>query len=230
MRKNTPILYVVILCLVHPSFLPAEEIVIRGFVADSLTQKGVPDVNITVKDTEIGTTTETSGYFNLKLNNPNDRMLVGFNHIAYKEKRITLGHLKKQKKIVLVPENILLDEVHVEAKRPLAHYEQEIQNIISIYTEEKFEARGYTDAADVLNSDQSISIDENLNGTKQISVRGANENEILILYDGIKINSSYNNLFDLSMIDPTNLQQIDVIKGSNATIYGASGNASIPFP
>jgi len=221
------IICTVILLGIYPSFLPAGEIAIRGFVADSLTQEGISDVNISVKDTDIGTTTETTGYFNLELNNPNDRMLLVFKHIAYKEKQITIGQLRKQKKVVLVPENILLDEVRVEAKRPLAHYEQEIQNIISIYTEEKFEARGYTDAADVLNSDQSISIDENLNGTKQISVRGANENEILILYDGIKINSSYNNLFDLSMIDPTNLQQIDVIKGSNATIYGTSGNAAV---
>jgi len=122
---------------------------------------------------------------------------------------------------------IQLREVQIHTTRKNYEYRQEISNPVSVIPAETFEVKGFVDAADVLTADQSTIIDESFNGEKTISIRGANEDEVLILYDGIRINNSYDNLFDLSLVDPAGLEQIDIIKGSNLAASGSQTSSAV---
>lgn len=62
---------------------------VDGKLIDSLTGKGIPNVNVFIPFTSIGTTTDLNGEFNLK-NIPIGEIKLGFRHITYNPKTASL--------------------------------------------------------------------------------------------------------------------------------------------
>jgi outer membrane cobalamin receptor len=62
-----------------------------------------------------------------------------------------------------------------------------------------------------------------LESMKTISIRGTGSMRTLILLDGLPINSSQNGSFDLNNINPSLIDNIEIIRGGASAIYG--GNA-----
>ncbi|GBD92985.1 vitamin B12 transporter BtuB precursor [bacterium BMS3Abin05] len=58
-------------------------------------------------------------------------------------------------------------------------------------------------------------------GSKTISVRGSHANQVLILVDGVKLNSAQNNLVDLSSIPLGEIDYIEILKNGGSTLYGS---------
>ena len=221
--------YFLILCagLVAGEILSAAPFYLSGTVCDSLTSKGIPDVNITLKGTDFGTVTSKDGSFIFLIPNANMDGELVISHIAYHKKLISVEELSKHKDVILSLKNIELREVQVEANRKYFQYDQPMNNSVTQISADEFEAKGFVDAADILASDQSTTIDEDISGRKSISIRGSNNYEVMILYDGVRINNNFDNLFDLSLINPASIQQIDVIKGSNSASFGAFGSSAV---
>jgi len=209
------------------SMLLAKEIVITGTVIDSVTHNGIPNVNVYLSGMTIGTVTDQNGNFKININESMSQAELIFQHIAYKLESVPVSELKDHVKIILCRKNIQLEKIEVESDLITYDYSQDIANIISSIPSKTFELKGFIDAADILVSDQSTLIDESINGRKTVSIRGANEDEVLVLYDGIPINSNFDNLFDLSLIDPYSLQQIDIIKGGNVATSGSYGASAV---
>ncbi len=205
----------------------AEDVVIEGTVIDSISHRGISSVNVFLKGTTVGTTTDESGSFKLIIVDSKPQTEVVFKHIAYEVKSISITEIKELKNIVLSKKSIQLREVQVEAERRGHDYIQDITNVISVIPKTAFESKGFVDAADILVTDQSTLVDESLNGRKTVSIRGANQDEVLILYDGVRINNNFDNFFDLSLVDPSGLQQIDIIKGGNVAAFGSFGSSAV---
>ena len=205
----------------------AEDIVIEGTVIDSISHQGISSVNVFLKGTTVGTTTGESGSFKLIIVDLKPQTEVVFQHIAYEVRSISITDLKDLEKVFLSKKSIQLREVQVEAERRVYNYMQDITNIISVIPARTFESKGFVDVADILVTDQSTLIDESLSGRKTVSIRGANQDEVLVLYDGIRINNNFDNIFDLSLIDLSGLQQIDIIKGGNVAAFGSFGSSAV---
>jgi outer membrane cobalamin receptor len=94
---------------------------------------------------------------------------------------------------------------------------------MAIIREEAFALRGYQDAADVLRTEQSVQMNEDLSGRKTISLRGGNADEVTVLYNGVRLNSMLDNVFDFSNIDPDAVERFEVVKGSHTALYGPGG-------
>jgi vitamin B12 transporter len=54
-----------------------------------------------------------------------------------------------------------------------------------------------------------------------LSIRGANANQVLILVDGVRVSSPTLGQTDLSDISPEQIDRIEVIRGPQSTLYGA---------
>ena len=52
-------------------------------------------------------------------------------------------------------------------------------------------------------------------------LRGANSAETLFLIDGVKVNSPFFGSFDLSSLDTTNVERIEVVRGPFSALYGS---------
>lgn len=207
-------------------FLLAKDFNLSGTVIDTSSHQGIPNVNVYIKGTAIGTSTDQNGYFILTINDSLIKKIIAFSHIAYQDEFIPVEDLILSRKVELREKSIQFDEIYIKGKRETFDYNKGLNNIVSNLPVELLDAKGFTDAGDVLSQDQSITIDENLSGRKTISIRGTNDYEVMILYDGIRINSNFDNLFDLSLIDVSSLEQIDIIKGGNSATFGSFGSSA----
>jgi len=203
-----------------------EEYIIRGTVLDSVKNEGIQDVNVFLRGYVIGTTTDKNGKFRLGIRSDQKDDTLVFRHIAYREKVLPISYFNNSRSVYLLKWNIPLGKVEVKTTRKNYKYPQEITNSISIIDIADFNSKGYIDVADMLMADQSVIIDENSNGEKTISVRGSNEDEVMILYDGIKLNDNFDNIFDVSLIDPSGIEQVNIIKGNNLAGVGGNGSSA----
>jgi outer membrane cobalamin receptor len=148
-------------------------------------------------------------------------MVVVFQHIAYFKKEIPLGILESQSNVELRPRVIPLRSVEVvEEGLPRLEIRKDLPQTVSVIEARNFEIRGYVDAGDLLRVDHSVQVEEELSGKKTVALRGGNADEVVVLFDGVKMNNAYDNTFDMSLIDLEDVQRFEVIKGSNTALYG----------
>jgi len=199
----------------------AQEMKITGVVRDINTHRELSNVNIYIKDTQIGTSSDVAGRYLLRVRGATGQMIVVFRHIAYEPLEISLESLLKKQDIYLQPRVIPLMGATIEEERiQFLKIEKDLPQPISLIDAKNFEIRGYVDAGDLLRTDHSVQVEEELSGKKTVAIRGGNPDEVLVLYNGIKMNSSYDNLFDLSLIDLEDIERFEIIKGSNTALYG----------
>jgi len=202
------------------SNLFANEITIEGKVRDSNTYREISEVNIYIAGFNIGTTSDVAGKFQLRIPRVIDNMEIVFQHVAYDTLILPLAEAVQRKDFYLQEKVIPLPAVDVVAEAEKLDIKKDLPQSMSVYKARDFEFKGYTDAGDLLRTDPAVQIDEDLNGKKLAAIRGGNPDEVVVLYNGIKLNSNYDNIFDLSLIDLDDIKRFEVIKGSNTTLYG----------
>ena len=198
-----------------------QQIRVQGLVRDVNTHREISSVNIFIKETQIGTTSDYTGSFLLVIPRTTEGDIVVFRHVGYEVKEVGLDSLRGIQVIYLQPRVIQLPGVQIEEEKERQfEIEKDIPQTISMVESKSFEIRGYVDAGDLLKMDHSIQVEEELSGKKMASIRGGNPDEIVVLYNGIKMNRAYDNTFDLSLIDLEDIERFEIIKGSNTALYG----------
>lgn len=218
--------FVVGFFLIH-QFNYAQEITINGKVRDKNTHIEISAVNIFIKGTQIGTASDFAGRFSLKISHPGPEMIVIFQHIAYDIQEITLDSVKSLKTIYLQPRVIPLQGLEIEAQGEKLEIKKDLPQAVAVLESENFEIRGYADAGDFLRADHSVQVEEEMSGKKTVAIRGGNPDEVVVLYNGIKMNSAFDNIFDLSLIDLEDIERFEIIKGSNTALYGTGALAGV---
>ena len=217
--------YFLLLFISHSVF--AQEITVHGKIRDTNTHREIPSVNIYIKGTQIGTSSDLNGRFSLDIIKPNPEMMVVFQHIAYDIREIALDSVKRLQNIYLQPRVIPLQGLTIEAPGASIEIKKDLPQAVSVLESKYFEIRGFTDAGDFLRRDHSVQVDEEISGKKTIAIRGGNPDEVVVLYNGIKMNSAFDNVFDLSLIDIEDIDRFEIIKGSNTALYGSGALSGI---
>jgi len=220
MKSSLKYHYLLLIILLF--FLPAngQENAVDGRVLDLNTLRPIVGVNIYVKDSNIGTYSDISGKFSLSLHNISKDTIVIFQHIGYDTVHSSVSKIITDYEVKLQSRLIQTQMIEVEAFAGNMHIKKDLPQPMSVIDSKQFEIKGYVDAGDLLRTDNSVQVDEELSGKKTISMRGGNPDEVIILYNGIKMNNTYDNVFDLSLIDLSDIDRFEVIKGSNTSLYG----------
>jgi vitamin B12 transporter len=95
---------------------------------------------------------------------------------------------------------------------------------VSVVTRAEIEGRQLRTVADALRGLPGISVSQQ-GGAGNLSVvriRGAESNHTLVVIDGVEANSTVDGLFDFSTLDAEDIEQIEVLRGPQSGIYGAS--------
>jgi len=205
----------------------AQSMLLSGTVRDRNSYRPIQDVNITVEGSTLGTSTDVSGAFRLRLDGIAGERSITFRHISYEMRTLTVDEVKRRDEILLQPRVIPLQSAEITETRREGVAARDIpQRVVTIESRE-FEVRGYVDAGDLLRTDHSIQVDEELSGRKSVSIRGGNADEVIVLYNGIRLNSSFSNEFDLSLIELSDIERFEIIKGSNTSLYGSEAFAGV---
>lgn len=92
----------------------------------------------------------------------------------------------------------------------------------AVITEEDIRRNPQTSIGDLLNGIPGIiAVDGSMAGTKRISIRGESAARTLVLIDGIKISEQKSMDGAAILIDTSNIERIEVIKGPASVLYGS---------
>ncbi|OQY27283.1 MAG: hypothetical protein B6244_11110 [Candidatus Cloacimonetes bacterium 4572_55] len=219
---------VILLFFMSIALASGEEIVLQGKIRDVNTYQEIPFVNILIKDTQLGASSDFAGRFKLVVSEWGDDTVVVFRHISYDFYEIALSEIKDIDNIYLQPRVIPFPDIEVGAKAPKPpDIKKDLPQTVSVIESRAFQGRGFVDVGDLLKTDHSIQVDEKLSGKKSVSIRGGNPDEVIVLYDGVKLNSSYDNVFDFSRIDVEDVERFEIIKGSNTALYGSEAFSGV---
>ncbi|QHT71065.1 TonB-dependent receptor [Rhodocytophaga rosea] len=126
---------------------------------------------------------------------------------------------------------IQLDEVVITATK-FAKASSETGKVLTIVTRELLDQSGGKDLAQVLNAQAGIIVNganSNPGKDKSVYLRGAASEYTLILLDGVPVSdpSGISGSFDLRLLPIDVIERIEILKGSQSTLYGSDAVAGV---
>lgn len=223
----------------------AQKQVVNGKIADVAGQ-GMPGVNIVLKGTTVGTTTDTNGNFSLEAA-PDDVLVVSF--IGYQTQEISVGN-RIRFDVTLSEDVETLSEVVVigygEVKKSdltgaVSSVKGEtLQKTITSGVDQALIGRVAGVSAVQMSGQPGASVSIRIRGTSSIS-SGV---EPLYVVDGVPLQANNGTVYDyglgavggggkttfspLSTINPNDIESIEILKDASATaIYGNRGSNGV---
>ncbi|KAB7730865.1 SusC/RagA family TonB-linked outer membrane protein [Rudanella paleaurantiibacter] len=196
---------------------PSADVVVTGQVKDAQTNAPLPGVNVAVKGTMRGTTTDASGNYRLSVAGSGDVLIFSF--IGYVTKEEIVGS-RTEINVTLADDQKQLDEVIVTAlgvkreERSLGYAVQKVSGATLQTVKGLNVATSLTGRVSGLWVRNSTEFNE----APTLSLRG--ETPLLVI-DGVP----YGNM-NLSNIPQDDIESIDVLKGPTAAaLYGSRGGS-----
>lgn len=218
--KNLVILPFLFFSLVSASASSDTKATISGFVKDSSNGETMIYVNVFLKRTDIGTTTNKSGYYVIN-KVPPGRYTVVFTYIGYRRKEIEVSIEKNQKLILnveLEPQVIEVGEIVVTSER-FEEYKVKISDI-------RLTPRQLTDAPQMVEADLMRTL-QMLPGVLTLSefssglyVRGGTPDQNLILLDGTEVYNPSHLFGVFSTFNIDAVKEVELLKGGFPAEYG----------
>ncbi len=99
----------------------------------------------------------------------------------------------------------------------------EVGTSVTVVTGEEIETRHYPTVEDALRHVPGIEVRRSGSYGKSsaISIRGANPSQVQVLIDGVRVKSPTLGQMDFAEVSPDLIERIEVIRGSQSTLYGA---------
>jgi len=197
----------------------AQEKTITGTVIASDTHEPLPGVNIVVKGTTRGTTTDAQGHYSIIMR-PEDATLV-FSFIGYNTNEVLVGS-QAQIDVVLEPEKIALNEIVVIGYGTVKKSDL-TGSVSSVKAEELTKVTSLNPIQGLMGKIAGIQITSS-SGTPGASpvvrIRGVgtfNNSAPIYVVDGVILD-------DISFLNTSDIASAEVLKDASATaIYGSRG-------
>lgn len=124
-----------------------------------------------------------------------------------------------------------LDEVVVSDSRFKLKRENSGKTVIKISAEELERNQGRS-LAEIINTKSSIEVNGSRSYTGQnitVFARGGNNRQVLVVVDGIQVSdpSNVNGEYDLRLLNLSQIESIEILKGAASTLYGNSAAAAV---
>ena len=217
---------------------------VTGTVTSAEDNQGLPGVTVLVKDTQIGTVTNTDGEYAIEV--PNEEAVLVFSFVGYETEEIPVNG-QSTIDVSLAPSLEALQEVVVTAlgiereERSLGY------DVASVDGEELTQVSQESVLSSLAGRVPGVTINQTSGPGSSISViiRGATslttDNQPLFVVDGVPMSNSLNNISQngdgnqvdygnaISDINPDDIESVNVLKGpSAAALYGTrAGNGVI---
>ena len=219
--KSSPFFWIIFLLI---NFILAEN-EIKGIVKDSKNKKPISDVNIYLKKSKTGTTSDKNGEFILDIKNDKDDLEIEFGHVAY-ESVFIYDWNNEFIEIEMNEVFLQLDDIVVTSMK----CEYNLSNV-PIYTEiinkSAIRQSGAVTLGDLMEQTPGISKNYDAHGSFDYNLLGLDSKYILILKDGNPITGKFNDKVDLDQIMVSNTDRIEIIKGPGSALYGTEAMGGV---
>ncbi|GAA5043372.1 SusC/RagA family TonB-linked outer membrane protein [Marivirga lumbricoides] len=217
-------LYLIVCLLCFSHWVSAQSVTLSGKVVDSETSDILPGVNILVKGTDRGTTTDLNGEFKLQVS-PEDVLVLSF--IGYLNKEIQVGN-RTSIEVALEYDIETLQEVVVVGYG--TQKKKVVTGAISSVSSEDLETLPINNIGQALQGRTSgLTIASNSGQPGEgatIRVRGIttlNNNDPLWIVDGVVVDNG-----GIGYLNQNDIESIEVLKdAASQAIYGARAAAGV---
>ena len=201
---------------------------IVGHIIDKNTGKHVPYVNIVLKGTTIGTTTDDSGHYFLK-NLPAGTFTMEVSTLGYKTvtRTVTLKKGKTMEENFDIEEDLIaLDGVVVSANRNETTRRM-APTLVNVIDSRMFETTSSPTLAEGLNFQPGVRVENNCQncGFQQVRINGLEGPYTQILIDSRPIFSALSGVYGLEQIPANMVERVEVMRGGGSALFGSSAIA-----
>jgi outer membrane receptor for ferrienterochelin and colicins len=188
----------------------------------------VPFVNVVIKNTNIGTTTDHSGHFTIP-NVPIGKLTIRVQAIGYQPKEIAVEIKENETRELtfeLKEDLIGLGEVVVTANRNETS-RQDAPVIVNVISPKIFQATNSVCLADGLSYQPGLRVENNCQncGFQQVRINGLEGPYSQILIDSRPIFSALSGVYGIEQIPVNMIERVEIVRGGGSALYGSNAIA-----
>ncbi len=210
-----------LLMILPATLLAAASPQLTGQVIDVETGRPIRDANIRVIETDQVVGTDKHGFFSLAdLPAGIYRLIV--THIAYdrSDTLVVTAPGADNLRIKLTPAPWVLNDVVTTGTRS-PHLLKNVPVETEVITQRDFQRTGAKSVDEALVSSIGISVTQGGLSGSEATVRGVEGDRVLVLVDGERAVGRVKGAIDLSQYALTNVEKIEIVKGTGSTLYGS---------
>ena len=200
-------------------------------ISGKVTSNGevLPFINIYLKKTKLGTSTNENGFFELK-NIPNGNYTIVASSVGFKFKsaKITVSGNQKIIKNFNLNENNSLEEIVISGTlRPVSKSNSPVP--VEVYSKSFFKKNPTPSIFESMQNVNGVRPQLNCNvcNTGDIHINGLEGPYTFVLIDGMPIVSGLSTVYGLTGIPQALIERVEVVKGPASTLYGSEAVGGI---
>lgn len=215
------IIKVVILFILFTISVYAQNGAIKGVVINSDTKSGLANVNIVVSVAKHSTVTNGKGYFYIK-NVEKGNFTLTISSVGFKSvtKEVNVNNdLVDLGTVELTPIPINLGEITVSSTK----FDKQLKDVsipMVVLTNDDFKTKNNTTLVDLLKNEPGLNLGRDGIWGTRLNIRGFSKETVVTLIDGNRVETANNIAASLSLVDPSAIERVEVIKGSSSSLYG----------
>lgn len=198
---------------------------IFGHVLDKQTHEHLPYVNVVVKGSTKGASTDASGhYFITNLTEGKHTIEVSFvGYVTYQTEIFVKRGESKELNIEIEPDTKLLNDVVVSASR-VEVSRREAAVVVNVLSPKTLDCVNAANLADGLNFQPGLRVENTCQncGTNQVRINGLEGKYSQILIDSRPVFSALAGVYGLEQIPVSMIDRIEVIRGGGSALFGAN--------
>ncbi len=220
-------IYVLLIALVSATKILAQKNAISGKILAS--GEALPYANVYLKNTNIGTSTNENGFYEIK-NIPNGTYTIIISNIGFETKAIKIS-FSGNKKIIrnfTLNESNSLDEIVISGTlKPVTKANSPVP--VEIYSKTFFKKNPTPSIFESMQNVNGVRPQLNCNvcNTGDIHINGLEGPYTFVLIDGMPIVSGLSTVYGLTGIPQALIERVEVVKGPAATLYGSEAVGGI---
>jgi len=201
---------------------------VTGHVINESTGAHIPFINVSIKGTTIGTTTDATGHYFLK-NLPEGFKTIVVSGIGYKstEKEVIMvSGTTLEVNFEIEEDHILLEGVVISASRNETN-RKEAPTIVNIISPKLFENTNSVCLAQGLNYKPGLRVESNCQncGFMQVRINGLEGAYTQILIDSRPIFSSLAGVYGIEQIPVNMVERVEIVRGGGSASFGSNAIA-----
>jgi outer membrane cobalamin receptor len=196
---------------------------ISGYIFDKNTGKPIPDANVIISNTNFGAASRDGGFYFIKGIPQGEYDIVvkviGYNQEIRKSVQIAENTMVN---FSLTPAAIEFDPIIVTATLS-DHRLSQVSIASEVLTQPRLLQKTGTTVGEAMVSVDGVYLNsyDGIAGPHTVSIRGSNADQVVVLLDGLRLNTAQGGGVDLNLIPVSAIEKIEVVRGGHSALMGS---------